>query len=500
MYEKAITVNFLAIFIYKIDDFSDKIKQTVLKEKSHDMLYSKNIEVKEICDLVVCGGGFSGLAAAYSAAREGLRVILVDRNGALGGVGVGGLVNHILGERYIENGRVKTCVGGLFSEIEAELLSMGGAVDVKDVDLKLPPHGWYADLGIGLIFDKEKMKLLLEKMLLDTGVKILYMTDIVDVVKKEDKLQGIVVHNKSGLYVIEGKYFVDATGDADICALADCKTLKGDDEGGMAAASLEMHLEQVDWEELTQYMRSTKDLRFRKLIDGLKEKGVWALPYDIFISVMLTGKDTFMINTIRQVGIDGTDADSISQGITDGRRENFKLLEIAKKYFPGFKNAKVREIAPVIGIRETRRIIGEYTLTVEDLISGKDFDDGIALSGYGWDLPNPKKPSHQPFHGVARRSYITQIPYGCLLPRGIGNLIAVGRCISVEREVLGPVRVMGPCVAMGEAAGIAASLAVKEKCSYNAIDRKALRETIIAHGGLVDRNMVKFYQGEKNAY
>lgn len=452
------------------------------------MLYSKNVEIKENFDLVVCGGGFAGFAAAYSAAREGLRVILVERNGSLGGVGTNGLVNHILGERYIEDGEVKTCVGGLFSQIEKELLKMGGAIDIKDVDLELPPHGWFAVLGIGLIFDKEKMKLLLEEMLLRVGVKILYMTDIVDVIKDKGEIKGVLVHNKSGLYGIEGKYFVDATGDADICTMAGIETRKGDEEGGMSAASLEMHLENVDWEELTEYMRSTGDVRFRALIRELKEKGIWKFPYEIFISVMLTQKDTFMINTIRQVGIDGTSAESLSRGIIDGRKENFELFEIAKNYFPGFKNAKVREIAPVIGIRETNRILGEYTLTVEDLVTGKDFPDSIALSGYGWDMPNPKKPSVQPFHAVGRKSPITQIPYGSLLPQGMNNLITVGRCISVEREVLGPVRVMGPCIAMGEAAGIATALALKESTAYNKVNTNALREKIVANGGFVERN------------
>ena len=238
-------------------------------------------------------------------------------------------------------------------------------------------------------------------------------------------------------------------------------------------------------------MRSTGDVRFRAIINKLKEAGIWKFPYEIFISVMLTKKDIFMINTIRQVGIDGTNIDSLSRGITDGRKENFELFEIARKYFPGFGNARVREIAPIIGIRETRRIIGEYTLTVEDLITGNTFNDSIALSGYGWDLPNPKKPSYQPFHGVARKSKITQIPYRCLLPKGINNLIAVGRCISVEREVLGPVRVMGPCIAMGEAAGIATALALNENIAYNKVDTIALRKKIVKSGGLVDSQQVR---------
>jgi len=451
------------------------------------MVYSKNIEIKETYDLVVCGGGFSGFSTAYSAAREGLKVLLVERNASLGGVGTNGLVNHILGERFMDNTEVKTCVGGLFSKLEEEILKIDGAVDFKEVDLDLPPHGWISTLGIGLIFDKEKMKLLLEQMLISVGVKILYMTDIVDVITQDDTISGIVVHNKSGLYCIKAKYFADATGDADVCEMSGVETYKGDEEGGLAAASLEMHLENVDYNELNAYMQNTRDIRFKAIIEDLKEKGLWKFPYEIFISVMLTEKDTFMINTIRQVGIDGTNAKSINQAIIDGRKENFELFEVAKKYFPGFKNARIREIAPVIGIRETRRIKGEYTLTVEDLITGKDFEDSVALSGYGWDMPNPKKPSYQPFHGVAKKSHITQIPYRCLLPKGVSNLITVGRCISVEREVLGPVRVMGPCIAMGEAAGIATALAFENNTAYNKVNTDELRQKIVLNGGFVDR-------------
>ena len=214
------------------------------------MQYSKRIECVASYDVVVCGGGFAGFAAAYSAAREGLRVCIVERNGALGGVGTNCLVNHILGQRHIENGKVTTCVGGLFAQLEERLLQMDGAVDFRDIDRELPPQGWLPSLGIGLAFDKEKMQLLLEQLLLEMGVRILYMTTIVDVIKDGDTLTGIVVHNKSGLSVIGGNYFVDATGDADICAYAGCKLLKGDEDGGLAAASLEMHLENVDAAEL----------------------------------------------------------------------------------------------------------------------------------------------------------------------------------------------------------------------------------------------------------
>lgn len=455
------------------------------------MLYSKQIPVTETYDAVICGGGFSGFAAAYSAAREGLKTLLIEGGSSLGGVGTDGLVNHILGERYYENGKAKTCIAGLFAQIEDALIKSGDGIDYRQVDLELPPHGWKKSLGVGLIFDKDKMKLLLEQLLRKVGVHFLYMTQIVDTLREDDKLTGVVVHNKSGLYGIAGRYFVDATGDADICAMAGLETYKGDEDGGLAAASLEMHIENVDWEALTAYMRATDDLRFTRLIDDLKARGIWKFPYEIFISVMLTKKDVFFINTIRQVGIDGTDAHSLTQGILQGRQECYDLLQIARDHFPGFQNASMRQVAPAIGIRETRRILGEYTMTVRDLLTGVSFDDSIALSGYGWDMPNPKNPSYQPFHGVVRKHRSTQIPYRCLVPKGIDNLIAVGRCISVEREALGPVRVMAACIAMGEAAGIATALALDGSIAYRDVDTGLLRQKIVSYGGLVDRQAVK---------
>ncbi len=455
------------------------------------MLYQKRLHGTDMYDLVVCGGGFSGFAAAYAAAREGVRTLLIERDGALGGVGTKGLVNHILGVRTFENDALKQCVGGVFAEIEKRLLALGDGVDVRRVDPDLNPHGWKKGLATGLVFDNERMQLLLEQMLGEVGAELLYYTDIVDVIKDGTCIAGVVVHNKSGLSLINAKCFVDATGDGDIAALAGCDFWKGDEEGGLAAASLEMHVEGVDFDTLHAYMRDTGDVRFQKLIGALKEKGAWPFPYEIFISVKLTGEDAYMINTIRQVGVDGTNAASLTRAVVEGRAENYRLLDIMRAHFPGFANATVRKIAPVIGIRETRRLKTAYVLGVQDIMNATDFADGIALSGYGWDMPNPKRPSDQPYHGVARKSRFTQIPYRCLLPVGVPNLIAVGRCIGVEREALGVVRVMGPCLAMGECAGLAAKFALEKENDFTAVDADALRERIVARGGIVDRAEVR---------
>lgn len=448
------------------------------------MLYAKEIPTTSHYDVVVCGGGYTGFAAAYAAARERLSVLIIEKGSCLGGVGTAGLVNDILGQRRYENGKLENSVKGIYCELERRLLQSGHAVDSNTLDPSLHAHGWLPFLATGLIYDNEYMKNLLETMLREVGADILYYTDIIDIVRTDSRIDGVIIHNKDGLSEVTASMFVDATGDGDICHYAGVPSDLGDEEGGLAAASLEMHVDHVDSAALFNYMKETKDTRFRKIIGELREAGIWKFPYEIFISVKMCADDVYMINTIRQVGIDGTDAKSMTNGTIDGRAENMSLLEIMRAHFPGFKNAKIRQIAPVIGIRETRRIHGDYTLSVQDLIDSVVFDDSIAVSSYGWDLPHPKHPSLQPSHGIKRRTPYAHIPYRCLLPVGMDNLIMAGRCISCEREVLGPVRVMGPCLAMGECAGIAAKLALDGGCGFRGVDVAKLQAKIEAYGGI----------------
>ncbi len=457
------------------------------------MLYSKEITTRKKVDLVVAGGGFAGFSAAYSAAREGLKVLLIERNSSLGGVGTMGLVTDILGAKYVDKeGNVTLTTGDVFEIIEKRLLKKDAAIDISNVDFNITPHGWLRGLAHGLVYDKEEMKLLLEEMLSEVGAEILYSTDVIDVVKEESRISSVVVHNKNGIYMIEADLFVDATGDADLVRYFGARLFKGDSDGGLSAASLEMQVENVDDEALTEYMDRTGDRRFKNIISRLIEEGVWRFPYKIFISVKLVKGGTYMINTIRQVGVDGSDAEGLTRAVTEGRRESYELLEIMRKYFPGFSYATVREIAPNIGIRETYRIDSEYILTVDDLACGKRFEDSIALSSYGWDMPHPKDPNLHPASSIARTSPYTEIPYRSLIPKGIDNLTVAGRCVGAEREALGPIRVMGAVIGMGVAAGIASSIAKKHGCSYKDVPTEELRDRIREYGGIISDGDVRY--------
>ena len=200
-----------------------------------------------------------------------------------------------------------------------------------------------------------------------------------------------------------------------------------------------------------------------------------------------------MINTIRLVGVDGLDADSRTRAYVDGRREAQQLLDIFRRHFPGFAQARIKSIAPMLGVRETRRIAGAFTLGVADLAAGTEFPDTIGFSMYGWDLPDPKRPSVQPlvdesggrFVNKAKKGLATPIPFRVMVPRGCANLLCPGRAISVERDVLGPLRVMAPCMAMGEACGVAAEQIAAGAANAD-VDAGRVRDVLRANGCIVD--------------
>jgi hypothetical protein len=228
------------------------------------------------------------------------------------------------------------------------------------------------------------------------------------------------------------------------------------------------HVFNVDQQALSEYIQQNDAKRFREKIKTLRAAGEWPFPYDIFISVQLTRPGTMMINTSRLTDVDGTDTQSLSRGMIRGRRETMQLLSLLQKHFPGFQQARIKAVAPTMGVRETRRIRGSFRLTVGDLNQGRRFPDTIGFSAYGWDLPDPKRPSVNLRHG--HHQEVVPIPYRILLPQDVDNLICPGRVVSVEHPVLGPLRVQAPCMAMGEAAGQACTQVVQNNVAFHNID------------------------------
>lgn len=426
------------------------------------MEHSIKVDSIKRYDVAVCGGGMTGTAAATAAARAGAKTLLIEKNGCLGGVATSGSVRCILGGMDYKEGEYLFVTGGLFKELYYDLLDEGGCVDVYGIDRERSPHAWFSGLANSIIFDNESMKRLLDRKVLESGSDLLYFTNIIDSHSKDDKIEYVVTSNKSGIEAVYADCFIDCTGDADLAALSKNTVLKGrEGDNLMTPATLIMNLENVDTERVLEYIEKNDSPRFRHLINELREKGEWPFPFEIFISMLLTRPGQHMVNSIRQVGVDGLDARSLTAAMIDGRKENKLLFDILGRHFPGYEKAHMSETAECVGIRETRRIKGKFTLELDMLLNGVDFEDTIALSSYCFDLPDPKKPSYQPLEGKKTAKEYTHIPYRCLLPDRSKNLLVAGRSISVERDVLGPVRVMGPCMGMGQAAGTAAAISAK---------------------------------------
>ncbi len=459
--------------------------------------YRQKIPVYSEYDLVVCGGGPSGCTAALAAKREGLKTLLVEGMGQLGGMAVTGHVSHWLGGRTQEGEWV---VGGLFRFFAEEATERGYTVlpKLKEGE-KYHPYGWYNWFIHGVPLDPFAVDLFLDEKMEDVGVDVLLHTQVIDVIVSGNRITHVVIYNRSGIQAVKAKAVIDATGNAEVTFKSGCETIKGRKEDGkMTPASLIFHVYNIDEEALTKYIENEKDPKLRKLINELREKGEWNFPYDIFIATKLVQDGEFYINTNRLTGVDGTNGVSLSEGMKLGRKEIHRLMEIFKKNIPGFENARIKTIAPQMGVRETRRIVGDFVLSVNDLAQDKTFGDCIGFSMYGWDLPDPDKPSIQPFANddvsgykyKIKKGLSTPLPYRIMLPKPIENLICPGRAVSVEGQVLGPVRVMAPCMAMGEAAGIAAGQVVKNDVSFAEINIEKLREKLKNAGAIIDKEQL----------
>lgn len=455
------------------------------------MFFSQDIAVKAAYDVIVCGAGPSGCTATLSAAREGLSVLLIESTSQLGGMAVSGHVSHWLGGRTQEG---KWVVGGLFKKIAMETAERGYSVipylDNKD---EYHPYGWFNWFIHGIPLDPYSVDYYLDTKMQDAEVDVLFNTDFVSVKMDGECITHVILHNCEGLFAVGAKAVIDSTGNAEVAFRCGCRTVKGTD-GKLAPASLIFHVYNVDTARLTCAIKQNRDPKFRDLIKELRNKNIWKFPYDIFICTKLPAEGEYYVNTDRITGIDPTDSASLSSGYRKGRQEIHELIDIFRKYFPGFENVRLKSVAPLMGIRESRRICGDFVMTEEDLIESRRFEDTIGFSMYGWDLPDPEKPSVQPFASDTKKGYVpkkekslyTPLPYRIMIPQGVKNLICPGKSVSVQGQVLGPVRVMAPCMAMGEAAGTASAEVVKKSMAYKDVDIHLLKGKLREYGCIVD--------------
>ena len=402
-------------------------------------------------DVIVVGGGMGGVCAAVGAAKEKARVLLIERYGFLGGMATAGLVNPFMPYRT-KDGRLTSAV---FNEILFRLQKMS-ALDVS-----------------GQVFDDEIMKFILDQMIADYGIDVLFHTQLIDARMDQKLISSIITYGKSGALDLEAKIFIDSTGDGDLAALAGAQVEIGRPKDGLCQPmTLCFRVGGVMGnlsppalgKELTEIFHLAKD---KKEIKNPRE--------DILVFGTLV-PHIYHFNTTRIIHRDATSTFDLSQAEIEGRKQVFDLFSLFKSSSPRFKDAYLIKIAPQIGVRESRRVLGKYKLTMSEVIEGCKYPDGIARSNYPIDIHNPDGEGTS-IHHLQPGDYY-EVPYRCLVPKDIKNLIVGSRCISATHEAHSSLRVMPVVAGIGEAAGLAVAWAVKQGILPSRIDGKKLKASI----------------------
>lgn len=428
----------------------------------------RNLPVVGEYEVVVAGGGPAGICAGLAAARRGRHVLLVEQFGCLGGMATAGLHQKIA--VFVGGGGTPDIVGGIPREI-------AGRAD-KDREADFRPEGLFVEM--------EGLKLLLDEMAEEAGLNLLYYTQVGEPLLDGDRITGIVVHNKSGAQAVLGQRVLDCTGDADVAFRAGCRVMHGrPEDGNMQPATLMYRVGGVDRAQVLEYQQQDRQLKefCRKAVQkGLMRPwqselmGFWWIP---------SRPDQYNIN-FTHMHVDGTSAADLTRACIEGRKQVQEVVRAMRALIPGFENSYLIDTAASIGIRETRRIYGEYVLTAEDIMSQTVFEDSIGLGAAFIDIHNVEGP------GMDRRSGYHQppggyysIPYRTLVPEKFEHLLVAGRCHSATHEAAGSTRWMTQAMVMGQAAGTAAALSIEHGVTPRAIDIPRLQETLTQDGAML---------------
>lgn len=418
--------------------------------------------MKQCYDIVVAGGGLTGVAAAVASRRSGVgNVLLIERYGFLGGMATAGLVNPFM--TYFKSKKPYTeenqLIFGIFQEILEQLDKLGGLKNKN-------------------VFDAEIMKLVLNRMVQKAGVKVLLHSFVEGVNKGDDNIiKSIRVANKSGVYEIKGKIFIDCTGDADVAYMAGVPCNKGREEDGFAQPmTMCFRVANVD------RSRMPSNDEINRLYKEAVARGEIHNPRENVLFFDTLQPDVIHFNTTRIVMKDATDAEQLTQAELEGREQCWEMFYFLKKYVPGFENSYFQVSAPQIGVRESRRIVGKYVLTEEDVLNGRKFEDSVCYCAYHIDIHNPAG-TGTVIKWLAEGDYYG-IPYRCLLPIKVDNLLVAGRPISSTHEAHSSFRIMPTCTALGQAAGTAAAMAIKEGIWPSQLDAQKLIMQLKADGAI----------------
>jgi hypothetical protein len=455
-------------------------------------------------DVIVAGGGTAGVPAAVAAARNGARTLLVEKNGFLGGVPTAAMVSCFLS---FHNMRGEQVAGGIPQEIVERLLAKGGAIP--------PGHLFnpYGNTYSVTPFDAETLKLVLAEMAREAGVRQLLHSFVDDVLLEGPRLRGIHLVNKGGGAIATADVLVDCTGDGDLAARAGAAFEKGSGrDGHLMPMGLLFRLANVDIEPTIQTMREHPDqfilgedpymnrtpeeliaqvkrfedipviTGFWDLIEAKQKTGEFPPTRKRLILYISPTPGVVQVNTAAVVGKDGTDPRDLTDAENEIRATARQLWQFFRNYVPGFERCTLLDVAPEIGVRETRRIAGLCTVSLDDVLTGREFDDAIGRGAYCVDIHEPDG-SIRHLHIEDGKSYT--IPYRALVPRGLDGLLLAGRCISADHEALGALRVEVPCMVEGQAAGVAAALCAQEGVAPRQVDVGDLRRRLREQGAIL---------------
>ncbi len=434
------------------------------------MIYSKTLPVVAEPDVLVCGTGVAGIGAAVTAARQGASVLAVDRAGFAGGFFTNIIGSAFDGFVYEETGR--PVVGGLVFEM---LEGMGVIEPGSGPSLSFNVNGDFTEVEKHperLIprTDPERFKLAADRILTEADVKLLYHSQVSDVVTSSERVESVIISNKAGLVAVTPKVVIDCTGDGDVAAWAGCPYEKAD---GVQPMSIHFRISNV---ELTfDLRRKCSEVLTRARAEGEIR------PYGGPWPATFSGTDIYF-NAVRTPG-DSTNPDDWTCAEIQGREDAWRMFDLWKSELPEFENAHFFTSGPTAGSRESRRIVGDYTLTADDVRSGSKQDDVVVLGAWRIDR-HPEQSSG--YHDQPEVPPY-DIAYRTLLPQGVENLLVAGRCHSATSEALASSRVTANAMGMGQAAGTAAAMtATNENVSVRDVEMAKLQASLLEQGCILD--------------
>ena len=455
----------------------------------------KQIPVLAKVDVVVAGAGPTGFAAAVAAARNGAEVMLVEKENY-----VGGLLTclPILG---FYNYQGQQLIYGIADELVQRLVERGGS----------PGHIVDSRLTSVTVVDSETTKIVTQQICEEAGVKLLFHTMVSAPVMEGNRVTGLIVECKSGRQAILAEVVIDATGDGDVAARAGAEFQIKDRES-QQPGNLIFRMDHVNVDKIRLAVAKSPDKartiagfgpgadHFLKaerfVLDGFTEELAKArensdIPPDYpmrwVIIVTQPREDEVAVNMAMAARFQSIDALDLTRAEMEGRRFIPIVVDFLRKYIPGFAHAQLIASHSVMGVRESRRIVGGATLLPEDVMQNRRHEDGVAIAPWGLSL------GHHPQGKVWDKEYYTkrfpreglkgcEVRYGCLLPKGIEGLLVAGRCISTTPESQNAIRVMAPCMSLGQAAGTAAAMATKEAVTPRQLDAKRIRKQLAEQG------------------